>query len=393
MNKNNTKKKRISRKQRVQRKRVKMIRSLLGTILGLFVIIHVVGRYQDTYGNGSGSESTTEITDVVQKEDLEGTPLVLEVPEPEVEPISITISLVGDCTLGTDLNYGYSYSFMEMAANQSTDYFFSNVYDIFSNDDLTIANLEGPLTDGSQSADKTFAFRGELWYTDILVDGSVEVVGLANNHSYDYGTEGYDDTIAAVEEAGIISYGYDRTQIIDVNGVQVGLVGMYELALGIGIKDNMIELIEQVKADGAQVVIVSFHWGTESSYYADSVQEELAHTAIDTGADLVVGHHPHVLQGIEEYNGKYIVYSLGNFCFGGNKNPSDKDTIIYQQTFTVDEDGVALDADINIIPCSVSSSTSLNNYQPTPLEGSEKTRVAEKLQNISSADIMSFIAE
>ncbi len=390
-------KKRYSKDER--RKRAIWKRRIVVISLGLSVLVVAMLFWMlitSVFGESEESEENGTDQSVVQQDvdiDIEAEELVLEEQEIEMEPISITLSFAGDCTLGTDLDYGYSGSFMEMADNQSTDYFFSNVKDIFEADDLTVVNLEGPLTDGTQDADKTFAFRGEIWYTDILTEGSVEVVDVANNHSYDYGTEGYEDTLQAVSDAGIVASGYENTQIVDVNGVQVGLVGMYELAEGIAIKDDMIERIESVKESGAQVVIVSFHWGTESQYYPESTQTELAYAAIDNGADLVVGHHPHVLQGIEEYNGKYIVYSLGNFCFGGNKNPSDKDTIIYQQTFTVDETGVLLDSDINIIPCSISSTSSKNNFQPTPLEGDEKTRVADKLQEISMTDISAFISE
>ena len=115
------------------------------------------------------------------------------------------------------------------------------------------------------------------------------------------------------------------------------------------------------------------------------IAKTLAHLAIDQGADLVVGHHPHVLQGIEKYQGKNIVYSLGNFCFGGNKNPSDKDTMIFQQTFTVENGKLAEDDVTNIIPCSLSSESGYNNYQPMVLEGSEKERVLQKIEDFSTA--------
>ncbi|MFR5148930.1 MAG: CapA family protein [Ruminococcus sp.] len=101
------------------------------------------------------------------------------------------------------------------------------------------------------------------------------------------------------------------------------------------------------------MIIVIFHWGNEKETVPDSNQTTLGHLAIDLGADLVCGHHPHVLQGIEEYKGKNIVYSLGNFCFGGNSAPSDMDSMIFQQTFTISNDGVKADNVTNIIPCSI----------------------------------------
>lgn len=216
-----------------------------------------------------------------------------------------------------------------------------------------------------------------------MKQGSIEAVNLANNHSKDYGLESFEDTKKYLNEAGIINFGYEETAVIDVKGVKVGLIGTYELATGIECKEQLIENINKVKEEGAVLIIVNFHWGIEREYYPNAVQKELAHAAIDNGADLVVGHHPHVLQGIETYNGKKIVYSLGNFCFGGNKNPSDKDTMIFQQTFTIKGDEVLEDENVNIIPCSLSSVSSLNDYQPTILEGSEAQRVLDKINECS----------
>lgn len=302
----------------------------------------------------------------------------------ESTPIALTISAAGDCTLGSDVNFEPSTSFVTKYKEVGDPgYFLSNVRDIFSSDDLTIVNLEGTLTDGGERADKTFAFRGDPSYTQILTSGSVEAVNLANNHSKDYGIQSYEDTISNVEAAGITSFGYDRTALLDIKGVKVGLVGTYVLAEGIESKQGMVDNINSLKEQGAQLIIVSFHWGTEKEYSPDEVQQELAHTAIDNGAHLVLGHHPHVLQGVEKYNGRYICYSLGNFCFGGNKNPSDKDTMIFQQTFTIKGDEVVQDDDVETIPCSLSSSSSINNYQPTPSEGSEKERIQQKIQDLA----------
>lgn len=244
--------------------------------------------------------------------------------------------------------------------------------------------MEGTLTESDSRQDKTFAFKGPGEFTQILTSGSVETANLANNHSRDYGEQSYTDTINYMEEAGITTFGYDRTAVVDVNGVKVGLVGTYELADGMGCEAGMIENIKKVESEGAQVVIVSFHWGMERENYPNDNQKNLAHSAIDNGADLVLGHHPHVLQGIEKYKGKNIVYSLGNFCFGGNSNPSDKDTMIFQQTFTIENGQLVEDDVTNIIPCSVSSVSGYNNYQPTPLEGSEKDRVMQKIEEFSS---------
>lgn len=298
-------------------------------------------------------------------------------------PVQITVSAAGDCTLGTDVNFDQSKSFNAYYNEHGAAYFLENVKSVFSADDLTIVNMEGTLTESSDRQDKTFAFKGEPGYTAVLTDGSVEAANLANNHSKDYGADSYTDTIRYMEDAGITTFGYDRTALMEIKGVKIGLTGIYELAEGMGCEDLLIKNIDALEEQGAQIIIVSFHWGTEKENYPDDIQKSLAHSAIDHGADLVLGHHPHVLQGIEKYNGKNIVYSLGNFCFGGNSNPSDKDTMIFQQTFTIQNGVIAEDDVTNIIPCSLSSVSDRNDYQPTPLEGSEKDRVMDKIQKFS----------
>ena len=314
-------------------------------------------------------------------------------------PVSLTLSVVGDCTLGTDETFDYDTSLNAYYENYGADYFLQNVKDIFSTDDLTIANFEGTLTDSDEREDKTFAFKAPASYASILTGGSVEAVNTANNHSHDYGDQSFDDTLAALDDAGIVHFGYDETAVMDVKGIKVGLVGIYELYDHLEREQQLKDNIAKVKADGAQLIVVIFHWGNETETVPDSNQTTLGRIAIDEGADLVCGHHPHVLQGIETYKGRNIVYSLGNFCFGGNSSPSDMDTMIYQQTFTIDADGVKKDNVTNIIPCSISSAAydGYNNYQPTPAEGDEATRILGKINErsswISTAEGSSFTAK
>ena len=294
--------------------------------------------------------------------------------------VSFTISAVGDCTFGTDENFAYEGS-MPAKYDEVGDfnYFFENVKSVFEEDDLTIVNFEGTLTDSTTREDKQFAFKADKSYAEILTDGFVEAANLANNHSKDYGEQSYNDTMDALDEAGITNFGYDRVAIKKVKGIKVGLVGTYVLADGLGVKDSMEKNIQDLKDEGAQVIIASFHWGEEKAEYPNDVQVELAHAAIDAGADLVLGHHPHVLQGIEQYKGKNIVYSLGNFCFGGNMYPSDMDTMIFQQTFTLKGGKLQEDNVTNIIPCSSSSVEDYNNYQPTPAAGEKETEILNKI--------------
>lgn len=379
----------ISREERMRRKRERLKRRrriaiaiLCGLVLLLILI--VVGIVALVRHFAGGSDRSNDKNDQASDLTIEEQQPEENETKAETKPVSITISAAGDCTLGTDEYFDPSTSLNAYYDSNGPAYFFQNVKSIFEADDLTIVNMEGTLTEETARQDKTYAFKGPAEYTQILTDGDVEAANLANNHSHDYGDKSYTDTIAALDAAGITNFGYDRTAVMDVNGVKVGLVGTYELAEGMGCEDEMISNIKAVEDQGAQIVIVSFHWGIERENYPTENQVNLAHSAIDNGADLVLGHHPHVLEGIEVYNGKNIVYSLGNFCFGGNSNPSDKDTMIFQQTFTVQNGELVEDNVTNIIPCSISSDSSYNNYQPTPLEGDEADRVKGRIEEYSS---------
>lgn len=305
---------------------------------------------------------------------------------PDVQETTITISAAGDCTLGTDEGFNYKRSFKgKYDAVQDPAYFFQNVQPVFAQDDLTIVNMEGTLTEETTREPKQFAFKGDAEYAKILTAGAVEAANLANNHSFDYGKKSYEDTITALEAEGISSFGYERTAVMDIKGVKVGLAGVYELAEHIDCKQDLLDNIASLKEQGAQIIIVSFHWGQEKENVPSDVQVELAHAAVDNGADLVLGHHPHVLQGIEEYKGKNIVYSLGNFCFGGNSAPSDMDTMIFQQTFIVKDGKLQEDNVTNILPCKISSAyeEGYNNYQPILAEGDQKEKIFERLSEYS----------
>lgn len=308
------------------------------------------------------------------------------------QPRTVTVTFAGDCTLGTDEHFGTAGSFPEMYAQQGDpSYFLRNVSSIFEADDLTVVNMEGTLTEETARADKTFTFKGPAEYTQILTGSSVEVASMANNHSRDYGAKSYTDTIDALEAAGVPTFGYDRTGKLTVNGAKVALVGYSTVYDGMAVEDDLVASVKEAREDGADLVLVYMHWGIEKDTVPNTGQMKLARSAIDAGADLVVGSHPHVIQGWETYKGRYIVYSLENFCFGGNHNPPDYDCMIFQQTFTVAADGVAERGEARFIPCQVSSVTSRNNYQPTPAEGDEAQRISQKIQR--SCDAIAELAK
>ena len=299
------------------------------------------------------------------------------------EPVSVTVSMAGDCTLGKDEAFNHSTSLNAYYDMYGPAYFFQNVKSIFDADDLTIVNFEGTLTDSTARNGETFAFKAPAEYAEILTDGGVEAVNVANNHSHDYGDQGFADTKENLKKAGITTFGYNETALMEVKGVKIGLVGIYELHDHLEREHQVRVNIQKVRAEGADLVFVVFHWGNEKDTVPDANQVTLAKLAIDNGADLVVGHHAHVLQGVTTYKGKTIAYGLGNFCFGGNSAPSDMDTMVFQQTFTLDTDGSVTSEEPNLIPCRISSDYYINNYQPTPATGDEADRILQKIHDRS----------
>lgn len=197
----------------------------------------------------------------------------------------------------------------------------------------------------------------------------------------DFGRKGLADTQKTLKK-NKIAYCYNSTIAYKkVKGIKIAFIGFSQLE---GTTASQVtKAIKKAKKKRAKIIITSFHWGIEREYYPNSKQKSLAHSAINAGASLVLGHHPHVLQGIERYKGRYIVYSLGNFCFGGNTNPKDKDTMIFQQTFHIKDGKVLSKKDARVIACSLSGSSACNDYQPRILKGSSKKRVIKKLNTLS----------
>lgn len=302
----------------------------------------------------------------------------------EADMVTITISAAGDCSLGNYLEQDYAWSFRQTyEEKQNSGYFFENVSDIFSQDDMTIVNLEGVLTLSDViNPGRTYNIKGDPEYADILTSGSVEAVSMGNNHRLDYGEAGTADTVAALEEAGIV-YAYEgNVGIFEVKGIRIGIVSVNESSQGSYVETYLENGIRRLREEGAALVLACCHWGIEKEYYPEEYQCQLGKKCIDWGADLVIGHHPHVLQGIEEYQGRFIIYSLGNFCFGANRNPSDKDAMIFQQTFTFKEGEKQQDTQARVIPCSVSSVKDRNDYKPTPAEGEEASRIISRINEL-----------
>lgn len=309
-------------------------------------------------------------------------PLVIQkVCNDDVKTVKITA--VGDCTLGWDPRYGYATRFDKYLNDNNGDYgyYFKKVKYLFESDDLTIANLEGQFTTSNDKVEKKYNFKAPTSYVNILKEGSVEIVSFANNHAYDFGEKGYDETVKTLNEANVDYYGGSKYLIREVNGIKIGFFAFLDIYATR--YSDCLKAINYLKEQNCDLIFASMHWGIEGDYKQATFQEKLAHYLIDNGVDLVIGAHPHRIQGIEKYKDKYILYSLANFSFGGNQNPPDKDTFIYQQTFKFVNGKLLLDDNINIIPASVSGVKYTNNYQPVVLDGTEKNRVLDKILKYS----------
>lgn len=306
------------------------------------------------------------------------------IPEPEAE--SFVLSFAGDCTLGNNYDAENASGTFRSVVKDNYAYPFSNVKQYFENDDFTFVNLECALTESDPTEEEMvelsehqFRFRGPASYAKILVEGNVEFASVANNHSKDYGKQGLYDTWDALEAENIHYASFNKTCLATTeSGLKIGIIAIFFNFTDASMRNQ----IKALKDKGAELIVVSIHWGDEGTYEPNSLQQSLGRRAINNGANIVYGHHSHTLQRIEPYNGGVIYYSLGNFSFGGNRNPSDKDTAVIQQEVLRYTDGSVGLGDLEIIPCRVSTVDNWNDFRPTPYEKDHPgyDRVLSKLE-------------
>ena len=318
-----------------------------------------------------------------------------EEPEaPAFEERDFVISVIGDNTLASHQFAGASVSF---AGRMGDDYAYpySNTVQYFTADDFTITNLECTFSDKKLSSAEQWYFLAPTAYANILLEGGVDFVTTANNHMGDFGEAGEESTYATLEEYGI-PYGKEgEGQLLTIeSGLTLGIYCDYNhLKPDV---DQCVQAVKDLRAQGAEYIICAFHWGRELYYSPNEDQVTLAHACIDAGADLIYGSHTHNLQPIEEYGSGLILYSMGNWSFGGSTAPSDRDTAIVQVKIHRDSEGQISNTGFDIIPCCVSSrpvkegytGDNYNDYRPTPYtEGSEAYyRVLAKLDGTFEPD-------
>ena len=303
---------------------------------------------------GITTETSTSSSESEQSEETsETTPA-----RPRYE--NILISFIGDVTLCSDARGGHSARSFGNVVGDDMDYCFQNCKDILQSDDLTIANLEGAVTTRTSHKSKQFVFKMKPESMQMLVNAGIEAVNLANNHSMDFFEAGYQDTKDNLDSYGIVWSDQKTSSTYQIGDYLIGMFGICDW-------DNAnlaYQRIEELKNQGCNIIIATCHWGTEATYTPNSKQIYLGHSLIDHGVDIVIGGHPHRLQPIEKYNGKWIAYSISNFCFGGNLGLSDPDTLILQCNFVMDsETGNCVDYRLNVIPFSQTSSSG-NDFCP-----------------------------
>ena len=301
-----------------------------------------------------------------------------------------TLSFAGDCTIATMHEWQNRQSTANILYVIGDDYgyTFENVLSYFEDDDFTMVNLEGAFTDSTNCRNKQYRFRASPVFAQTLTAGSVEAVTLANNHTVDYKEQGLEDTKNTLDELGVL-WTDSETPIITTldGGLKLGVISFnaVEIDVRVGDVDKYMERIgpcyETCREAGCDLVVAYIHWGWEYHKAPEIWMVDFAHRLADMGCDLVIGSHPHILVPMEIYEGVPIYYSMGNFCYGGHSNPSDKDSVILRQRVVWDENtGFSL-GEAELIPCSISSIAKGNDFKPTPYEegSAEYARVLEKL--------------
>ena len=308
----------------------------------------------------------------------------------------ITISAVGDCTLGKNYKMAFSRSWGDLYNKKGAGYFLKKTASVFKKDDLTIANLEGVLSGSSRKKvqyyyndrdgrkeHRSFCHLGKPRYLKALKKGGVDVVTFANNHNIDYGLGGFRDTVAACRKYKMPVAYYDTVVRKKVKGIQIGILSIDQSYTSRKTAETYLRRAMADLGQDCQLIIACMHWGKNYKKKPDSDQKYLGHLCVNLGADMVIGSHPHILQGVERYKGRYIFYSLGNFSYGGRLYPKDADTMIARQTFTFKNGELQIDDNVKVIPCKMTSAGRINNYQPVIKKGSSGRKIISKINSRS----------
>lgn len=346
---------------------------LLGLLCVIMVIVSIVVNCFLFTAIGIRLLPEENIKTATLKETVGNCVPTVQKEEVKLENTTIKLTFVGDTMLASYKDITDAGNFNDYANKKEPSYFLEKVRPYFENDDFTIANLENVFSDSDVSPiyknhSPAYWFKSRTSNTQILTSSSVEGVSLANNHIKDYGETGKNDTINAVKSAGLLYGSEEVTMYLEKDGFKIavictGLWGSWET-------DAIIDRIKEAE-EQSDYQIIFFHGGTERLHAPEEWKKESVHKMIDNGADLVIGGHPHVLQPKEIYNGVEIIYSLGNFCYGGHTHPENR-TIIYQIELNINIANKNINSQKSeIIPCYVYTGED-NNFQPAEITNPEE---------------------
>ena len=315
---------------------------------------------------------------------------------------TITISAVGDCTLGRNYKMVYENSWDDCFSRFGAEYFLQNVTELFHEDDITIANLEGVLSESAPRQEtfyrqkrgsydeKTYCHLGKPEYLTALKAGGVDAVSFANNHNIDYGLHGFEDTLDACDAYHIPIAYYDNVVRMTVSDIMVGIVSVDATYCSLDVAEEYLRAaIADLRTD-CKLIIACMHWGKNYKKLPNDEQRYLGHLCVDLGADLVIGNHAHILQGVERYKGRYIFYSLGNFTYGGRAIPRDVETMIAQQTFTFVNGNLIIDDNVTVLPCWMSTKTEINDFCPLVKDDAVGKEIIERVNALSESFGVTF---
>lgn len=300
----------------------------------------------------------------------------------------IVLTFGGDCVLGTrECWKSNPKTFDTMIAHKGYDWCFQKIKTPFQTDDISLINLECVLQSHSEghASGKQYTFRGDPSYTEILKAAGIEQVNIANNHYIDFSRSGRESTRSALEQAGIGFSGYTYRSIVEVNGYKIGFAGCRETVF-LEKREPVYNDLRYLKKQGCDVIVYSCHWGKEYSPAHNQRQITMADYALKYGADIVVGTHPHCVQGIEARRGGVVLYSLGNLVFGGTHDLTTHDALIAQAVLTF-EQGSYQGVTIRLMPILTSSERPGNSFQPEFATGVDYNRIMQLIQNDSQMKI------
>ncbi|KAF6581210.1 CapA family protein [Paenibacillus sp. EKM212P] len=337
----------------------------------------------------AGNDMSKDVYDGNPSADKGGTEDVKKSKTDDADSPTVTLHFVGDVQ--------FSGKVEQRLEQNGFDFPYQYLGNLFHKDDLTMANLETPVTtNGVGALNKTYVYKSSPKALTALAAAGIDAVNLANNHILDQGTGGLLDTLKYLDEKGIAHAGAGRNakeayapHYFERKGIKIALLGatrvMPEANWNAGAKlpgvagaydsTAIVKSIREARMQ-ADLVIVIAHWGKERATALEPHQTELSHAFIDAGADLVIGGHPHVLQGMEQYKGKWIAYSTGNFIFSKSTVPATWDTAIFQATCT--RKGAC---EMKLTPYRAELG------QPIPLKDTEASKILQRVAALSPGNV------